>query len=230
MRLEDWKIGRLKVWTIAWQQERQDWPFRLPRLTIGAEKTALLVVDMSNQDQRNVTRALPNTVRLLGFFRQAGLPVIYLLVGSLLPDARDQHVKRRLTWMRLAGGPPYLCPKGSWEYMVKAELKPLPSEPVLDKNTQGAFNSSILDSYLRALEVQNLVVAGIATSHCVESTARDAADRGYNVILVEDACSDRDEARHCLTMETFGKIFGSVTSTDDVIATMSHLLETPAIL
>lgn len=210
--------------TITWQKEREDWPFRLPELAIDPLRTALLIVDMSNQDQTNVRRALPNTIKLKDFFRQQGLPVIYLLVGSLLPDARDQHLKRRLTWMRRsANEPPYLCPKGTWEYEVKQELKPLPGEPVIDKNSQGAFNSSVIDNYLRAFNVQNLVVAGIATSHCVETTARDAADKGYNVILAEDACSDSDPV-HQITMRTFAEILGAVKSTAEVIADLSRLL------
>ncbi|MBI2935181.1 MAG: cysteine hydrolase [Chloroflexi bacterium] len=209
---------------ITWQKPIEHWPFGLPDLEIDPGRTALLVVDMSNQQQPTITKALPNTVKLRDFFRQSGLPVIYLLVGSLLPDGRDGNIKRRLTWMRKAGAPPFSCPKGSREYQLREELTPLANEPVIDKNTSGAFNSSNLDTYLRAFEVQNLVVAGIATSHCVESTARDAADRGYNVILVDDACADSDETRHQVTVTTFARLFGAVKTTEETITDISRLL------
>ena len=210
---------------ITWQKEIKDWPFQLPELEIDPLKTGLLIVDISNHDSVTIKRALPNSIKLQHFFRQNGLPVLYCLVGSLLPDARDQHIKRRLTWLRKSAiDPPTLCPKGTSTYEVHRELGPLPTELIIDKNSQGAFNSSAIDYYLQALDIQNLVITGTATSHCVENTARDANDRGYNVILVEDACGDVEINNHQVTMKTFARAFGTVKSTAEVINDFSRLL------
>ena len=64
----------------------------------------------------------------------------------------------------------------------------------------------------------------MATNHCVDSTARDAADRGYNVILVDDACNDNDPAAHRATMASFARHFGPVRSTDEVSALLERAL------
>src|SRR5690606_31720052 len=96
--------------------------------------------------RRIVELVVPNTQRLLAWFRANGRPVIYTRVGSLLPDAEDQHVKRRLAWHRTSQDePPARCPVGSPDYEILAELAPQPDELVIDKNASGAFNSSGID-------------------------------------------------------------------------------------
>ena len=214
---------------IPWQKVTTEYPFTLAELEIDLAKTALLIVDLTNvslggnvSSLRNNPHVMPNNIRLLEFFRQRGLGVLFCAFGSLLPDARDRYLKSRLSWMRPSLTAPTLLPvKGSGAYQVRDELKPLPSEPVIDKNCQGAFNGTSIETYLLAGGVQNLVVTGMATSHCVEATARDAADHGYNVILVDDACADPDRRKHDMTMQTFGRMFGAVKSTDEVIKCLS---------
>ncbi len=208
---------------IPWQDPAAS-PTALAELAIEPERTALLVVDMQRYSALPA-RVLATNLRLRDFFRAHGLPVVFLRVGSLLPDAQDQHVKRRLSWLRPPDAPaPYRCPRGSEGYEVVPELAPLPTELVLDKNATSAFSASPLDLYLRNLGVENLVVTGTSTNHCVDNTARDAADRGYNVILVADACADGSPAAHCATLETFARHFGAVRTTDEVLALFSRLL------
>ncbi len=211
--------------TIGWQKDREAGPFRVPELRIDPRRTALLIVDMQNKFAKNLPGPLPNNLRLLEFFREHGLPVMFCRVGSLLPEGRDLHVKRRLTWLRpVEGGAISHCPKGCFDYEVAETLKPRPSEPVIDKNSQGAFNSSTIDHYLRAMDIQNIVVTGVSTSRCVEGTAGDAADLGCNVILVEDACNDTDPDKHRVAVATFARTFGAVKNTAEVIEELSRLL------
>lgn len=215
----------MKMGAVIWQKGIEGWPFLLHEMEIDPLKTALLIVDISNHYSRSVERILPNNVKLQNFFRENGLPVLYCLVGSLLPDARDQHIKRRLTWRRSsADEQPRAWPRGTFDYAVHEKLKPLPSELIIDKDSQGAFASTAIDYYLRSLGIQNLVVTGVATAHCVESTARDAADRGFNVILVEDACADGEIKKHNVTMHTFPRFFGALKSTDEVITDLRRLV------
>ncbi len=212
---------------IAWQRSSKDRPFQLPQLAIDLAGTALLVVDMQNKFSVQVREVVPNNLRLLNFFRENKLPVIFIRVGSLLPDAGDLHIKRRLTWLRGSESQSItICCRGIQDHDITEALKPLPAEPVIDKNSQGAFNSSAIDRYLGAMGVRNLVVTGVATSHCVEGTARDAADRGYNVILVSDACNDRERNKHLATMDTFGRFFGAMKTTTEVIGDLTGLLGT----
>jgi biuret amidohydrolase len=208
---------------IPWQDPAAS-PLALAELSIDPERTALLVVDMQ-QYSGQPPRVLETNRRLCEFFRARSLPLVFLRVGSLLPDARDQHPKRRLSWLRTpADAEPPRVPRGVPGFEVLAELAPRPTELVLDKNTTSGFIGAPLDLYLRNLGVENLVVTGTSTNHCVDNTARDAADRGFNVILVDDACADGNATTHCTTMDTFGRHFGAVRRTDEVLALFSRLL------
>jgi nicotinamidase-related amidase len=70
---------------------------------------------------------------------------------------------------------------------------------------------------LRHLGVDSLVVGGVATNACVESTVRDAADSGYRCLLVDDACAGYDAAFHEMTMRSFRNVFGRIGTTDDAL-------------
>ncbi len=206
--------------SIPWQDDSVNWPDRLRELTIDPEKTALMIVDVQNYGTFH-DRVVDNSLRLLNFFRDRGLPVFFVRVGSMLPDASDVHIKRRICVGRYVGdSEEFRCPKGSFGFEIRPQLAPLPTEMVIDKNSSGAFNSTSIDHYLRNMGVQNLVVTGWSTHACVQNTARDAADIGYNVILVEDACacggSGSDDA-HRRTIRMFNRIYGSVKSTDQTL-------------
>lgn len=128
-------------------------------------------------------RVLPNVSRLLAAARRRGLEVVYL-VTCQPPDAaasRGQEGRTRSVPVATPGSP---------EAQVLPAIAPQPGEVVVTKHTSGPFNSSSLDRTLRELGVHTLVVGGVATHRCVELTVRDAADRGYLVMLVGDACAD----------------------------------------
>ena len=210
--------------TIRWQTDPA-WPHNAPELEIDLERTALLVVDMQNPDTYDAIA--PNCTRLLDFFRRNSLESVYLRVGYFLEDRRDMHLKRAASWKRRADGSAPATLRGTWDHEIIDRLAPEAGEMVIDKNSTSAFNSSALDPYLHARQVQNLVVCGTATAHCVDNTARGAADRGYNVILVEDACQDSSERFHEATMRSFRRDFGSVKSTEQVLAELGAIVEAP---
>ncbi|MBI4333769.1 MAG: cysteine hydrolase [Chloroflexi bacterium] len=210
---------------ITWQKDILDWPHTLTCLDIDPRKTALVIVDISNHSPEPTLKVMPNIIELRNFFRENALEIVYILSGCFLPSGRDQHIKRRLTSLRTsAAAPPRFHPKGSWGHEPREDLKPSARELVVDKNCRSAFSSPATDQYLRAAEIQNLVICGIATSQCVETTAREAADRGYNVVLVEDACGDTLPENHRASIRTFSRVLGSVKSTSEVIADFSALL------
>jgi nicotinamidase-related amidase len=233
---------------LSWQEPT--WPGAIPWLEVDLEKIGLVVVDLQYScadPARTPARArrdddpegfdawarkiaeqvIPNNQRLLAWFRQRGLPVIYTRVGSLLPDAEDQHPKRRLAWLRSSDdAPPYRSPLGSPDYEILPQVAPRPDELIVDKNASGAFSSSAIDFYLRSLGLQTLVVTGVSTFACVDGTARDAADRGYNVILVEDACagSTGGAAASEATFRAFRRHLGAVKTTDQLLEELTALL------
>ena len=81
----------------------------------------------------------------------------------------------------------------------------------------GAFASTGLDHLLRTLNLEHLFMTGVSTNMCVETTARGAADRGYAVTLVEDAGATTHKELHEGTVRNFGRFFGPVRSTEEVI-------------
>jgi biuret amidohydrolase len=93
---------------------------------------------------------------------------------------------------------------------------------VIRKTTQGAFNGSEIQNVLDRAGFRNLVFAGVVTSCCVETTARDAADRGFGCMLVSDACADCSPSMHDAAMKNFGLYFGQVVqSADEVVRAIS---------
>lgn len=158
---------------------------------------------------------LPHALRLREHFRALQRPVLHVTIGAALPDASDAPPHMRKLFVEFRNH------LGSREHEIVDELKPLPGEHVLRKTTIGAFASTNIDSLLRALGAEQLWMCGVSTNMCVETTAREAADRGYLVTLVEDACGTTHEDLHQVTMRNFQRLFGRVRSTADSLAELA---------
>jgi nicotinamidase-related amidase len=158
---------------------------------------------------------IPNQQRLIGACRRAGARIVYIRNGSRRPDAADAPLHMRGLYRDLG------CHLGSPEHRILEELTPEDGDLVLDKSTIGAFASTGIDSALRALSVSQLIITGISTNMCVETTAREAADRGYAVTLVDDACATTHADLHASTLRNFARLFGRVRQTDDILAELA---------
>jgi nicotinamidase-related amidase len=223
----------------------EDWPFPWPGFEVNWERAALLVVDMQNYacnpdvglgrmlSQRHPQTAryylerlaeivIPNVERLVVAFRGAGREVIFTRHGPLLADGRDMIARRRRRDVEALAATevPALWPRGSFEHQLIAGLTPGEDELVLDKNTSSAFNSTGIEWLLRNMGIEAIVVVGTATDMCVETTARDAADRGFEVIVVQDATVTFVERHHRAALSGFARVFGQVWSTEDVLAAL----------
>jgi nicotinamidase-related amidase len=93
---------------------------------------------------------------------------------------------------------------------------------VINKTSSSALNSTMLDQTLRNMGVEALIVSGVTTDVCVETTARDAADRGFQVIIVEDACTAFSADLHRAALQAFSLAFGRVRKTGEVIQLLSE--------
>lgn len=206
------------------------------------ESTALLVVDMQYHDaspdhgftlalekvkpgsmryyiDRLENQVVPNTARLLEHFRRARMPVVYLVLGSAYQDYRDLAPRFR-DWLRAFehdSGIQDIFWEGNPAFAIRKELAPSPTDVVIRKTTFSAFNSSDFGEYLRYSRMTNLVITGVTTNACIESTARDAADRGYGCILVDDGTADYDRQAELATLQSFYFNFGRVGSTDEIL-------------
>ncbi len=172
---------------------------------------------------RLIQQVIPNILRLRDFFRTHHLEVIYTRMGLLLPGGQDLPP---WSWRRalIRYSPDYLYPYGSTEYDLVSSVEPLPNELVLDKNTLSPFNSTGIDQLLHNMKVENLVIAGLLTNAGIESTAREAGDRGYNAIAVEDACAAYHPAEHAASLRD--PSWWVVKTTNEVVGTLGPLLGT----
>lgn len=218
------------------------WHMPWPDFTIDWRGTALVVIDLQNygcNPELGVARMLtlrhpeiaryyvarltevviPNAQRLLAAFRAARLPAVFTRHGPLLPDGSDMIARRqrRDADSQTTTNTPVLWHRGTPEHAILDALAPREDELVVDKNTSSAFNSTGIEWLLRNKGIETLVVAGMATDMCVESTARDAADRGFNVVIVEDASATFFPRHHRDALSGFARVFGQVWSTARVL-------------
>jgi nicotinamidase-related amidase len=162
---------------------------------------------------------IPNLRRMLAFFRENDLRVIYLTIGSEMEDYSDAS-PHLVNFFKGTNNR-----KGQLEHEILEEVKPLPGEPVLNKTTIGAFASTGLDSLLRSMRIGYLLFSGVSTNMCVGTTARDAADRGYRCLLIEDCCGAAQNEYHRWEILNFQRLFGRVASSKDVMAEIKHKLK-----
>jgi nicotinamidase-related amidase len=158
---------------------------------------------------------VPTIQRLLECFRARRLRVVYLTVGSELPDYSDLLPHMRGMAAQVGNT------RGQREHEILDELRPRPGEPVINKTTMSAFHSSGFERLLRSWGVEQLVFTGVSTNSCVEGTARDAADRGYRCLLVEDGCGAASQRLHDAACENFQRLLGRVATGDAVTAELA---------
>jgi nicotinamidase-related amidase len=190
--------------------------------------TALLLVDLQQGtcgdarprpdpdfDRRFAATTLPNAQRVLAAARGARLEVIHTVIANLTADGRDRSVDYKRCGM---GFPP-----GSRAAEVIAELAPMADELVLPKSSSSPFSSTSLDYLLRNLGIRTLVVIGLLTDQCIDHTVKDAADRGYRVVCVHDACQAVTPERHAAALECFAG-YGEQVSCGDFVAALNAVL------
>jgi nicotinamidase-related amidase len=159
--------------------------------------------------------AVPNASRLLAMWREHDLPRAFVTVGSSVSDYSDlpPHLRElcRATNNRA----------GEREHELLAPLHPRPDECVLNKRTLSPFASTPLALLLRNWGVDTVIFAGITTNMCVEHALRDAADRGFGCVLVEDACAADTLEMHEATLRVVRRLYGRVATAEALLEEVS---------
>ncbi len=208
---------------------------------LTAARAALVIIDMQRDflepggfgaalgnDVSLLRRTITPTGRVLEAVRNAGMAVIHTREGHR-PDLSDLPPAKKARGQLAAGigdaGPMgRILVRGEPGHDIIPELYPLPGEPVVDKPGKGAFHATDLDAMLKNRGITQLVVCGVTTEVCVNTTVREANDRGYDCLVLADCVGSyfpEFQEMGLAMIKAQGGIFGWVASSDAVIAALA---------
>lgn len=195
-------------------------------LRIHSSKTALIVIDVQNDychrngvfsktknvELSHIQKAITNLLFLIENCRQFDLPIVF--VRTIHNDWTDSPSWRK----RLAGAAEemVICRSDTWGSEFY-DVQPTADDCIVIKHRYSAFVGTDLDLILRSRGIETLLMTGVTTNVCVETTARDGFNRNYDIILIEDCCGAHYKGEHEATLINIHKYFGKVASASLVI-------------
>jgi nicotinamidase-related amidase len=190
--------------------------------------TALLVIDMQNFFYEMCTLdTIPNITKLVSSFRERSLPVIFTQHGHTQEELTPPHYGGNQLVRKW--GPEGSIKRGSEEWKLIPEIAKLVgsaeisasapdnSSIVVAKNTYDAFINTTLSMVLEEKQVRRVVICGVMTDCCCDTTGRSAFNRGYETWMVSDACASANNTQHEAGLRGFGFAFGEVFLTRDAL-------------
>jgi nicotinamidase-related amidase len=210
-------------------------------VTLDLRTTALLIIDMQRDfmepggfgetlgnDVSQLASAVAPIAALLDAARRSGMLVVHTREGHLpdLSDAPPAKVERGAPSLRIGDPGPMgrILIRGEAGHDIIPALYPLDTEIVIDKPGKGAFYATELGDVLQKYGIENLLVCGVTTEVCVNTTVREANDRGYRCVVVSDGCASYFPEFHAAGLNMIkaqGGIFGWVAESVAVLAAMT---------
>ncbi|MFA7279458.1 MAG: isochorismatase family cysteine hydrolase [Sterolibacterium sp.] len=207
-----------------------------PSIDIKPHETALLVVDMQNGfcdpkgsmalaeiNYHQQNQIIPTVKELVEVCHDVGIQVLWSLQQHYPNDVtRAKH--RIPTHLQKLGVK--VCTKGTWDAELVDQLKVVlkPEDDIFEKHRSSCFYDTTLATKLRVRGITTLIVCGVATNYCVESTIRDAYARDFDIIVIEDAVASMWDDLHRATLKNVELMYGvvmSLSSLKDTLATIN---------
>jgi ureidoacrylate peracid hydrolase len=199
---------------------------------VHPQHAALIVVDVLNdfcapggmmdaeeQDLERVQKMADRLPPLIDSARRAGSLVVF--VRNVYSSPHNSYLSD--VWLEQASrrrGDSYttrdVCAADSWEGSFYGGIKPLPGEPVVTKHRFSAFHNTDLDTILRANGIRTLIMSGVATNVCVETTAREGYVRDYYIVFLSDGTACYSDADQAATLSVMDRFFGEVVTVSEV--------------
>jgi ureidoacrylate peracid hydrolase len=195
-------------------------------------RPALLLIDLQNCfvskggsydvlciDTSGYVKALPNILALAKGCARHGIPAFYTLAvreasgvdlltktHKFLPKSREERIESTP-----------ICVRGTWDARLIDEIKPEDMSKVITKRRDSSFYGTDLDKKLREAKIDTIIICGVDTSICVETSLRDAFNLGYDVVLISDATASMDPRRYECTLDDVRRFFGLVIDTSEFL-------------
>jgi nicotinamidase-related amidase len=212
-------------------------------LVVEFDHAALIIIDMQRDflepggfgetlgnNVALLKAAVPPLQSVLASARKAGMLIIHTREGHRpdLSDAPKHKVERGEPSLRIGAPGPMgrILVRGEPGHDIIPELYPTPGEPVIDKPGKGAFYQTDLELMLKNREIDTLLVCGVTTEVCVNTTVREADDRGFRCIVLSDCCASYFPEFHAAGLAMIkaqGGIFGWVTASPQILAALDSL-------
>jgi isochorismate hydrolase len=172
-----------------------------------AEKAALLIIDMQVFLKRLAEPILPNVISLIDVCRRKGVLIVFTRHGDR--DPADAYGMLYEWWQD-----PVLYGSPKWELLK--ELSAAPNDAIVDKTRYSAFFGTNLEDKLRLEGVEDLIICGVMSNLCCETTARDAFVRDYRVFFVADATATSHDDLHVASLKNLAYGFAYIMATEDI--------------
>ena len=193
---------------------------------VAIPHTAVMVIDMqhafcsdkatavSGRDNSMIRAMIPRLQYFLSQVRQKNITIVFI---QAVMDEGDFSNPIKELCIRHYGREVAYCLRGAWETEFIPEIQPAANEIVIEKTRYSAFHKTELDDRLRGLGIATLVVTGVGTNVCVETTCRDAYMRDYYVVVPSDLVASIDESLHEGSLRNLDRYFATVTSLAEIL-------------
>ena len=198
---------------------------------VSIAHTAVVVIDMQNDfcaeggllsrrgiDTTATSSMIPRLQQFLKMAREKQVKTIFIQMVTSEDDL-SPPIMERLTRIGIENR---ACAKGSWGAEFIPEIQPKAGEEVVTKTRYSAFINTNFDKQLRDMDVKTLIITGVATNICVESTSRDGYMLDYYIVVPEDMVACSDEKLQQISMWNLGHYFATITTSKEILQAWEH--------